>query len=699
MFGCVGGKEMASQNPLLKNLGLPHFNQIHPDHVIPAVREIIRESLDRVTKLEKDLQPTWEGVMKPLEEISREFSAVAGPVTHLLGVKNSEELRQAYQAVQGEIVDFGLRISQSEPIFNATKKLQESPDWARLLPAQKRIVEESVRNARLSGIELKGEQKERFNTISKRLSELSTKFSNNVLDATKAFSMVIENKADVEGMPQSFKAMAAQSYNLKNKGSSASADAGPWLVTLDFPSFGPFMQHNRNRALREKMYRASVTKASTNEWDNTKLIEEILKLRREKAQLLGFKSFAELSLATKMADDVNAVDSLENELLVASKPFAEKEFKELQEFAKKSGLQDTLQNWDISFYAERLREQKFAYTDEELRPYFPMPKVLSGLFALVEKLFSVKIKRSTDKVETWHADVSFYDVYDQKDEKIASFFLDPYSRPENKRGGAWMDTCIDRGVYHGERFIPVAYLVCNGRPPVDGKPSLMDFSEVETLFHEFGHGLQHMLTRVDFLSAAGINGIEWDAVELPSQFMENWCYHEPTLMGLTAHVDTGEKLPVELFEKIKAAKNYRAASIMLRQLHFGMVDMELHNNFSSQDSVDKVWDINRKISGKVLVMQPLPEDRFLCSFSHIFAGGYAAGYYSYKWAEVLSADAFSAFEEVGLDDPKKVAEVGKRFRDTVLALGGSEHPSEVFRQFRGRNPKTDALLRHSGLVG
>lgn len=690
---------MAAQNPLLKNLGLPHFHQIHPDHVVPAVREIIRESLDRVSKLEKNLQPTWEGVMKPLEEISREISGVVGPVTHLLGVKNSEELRQAYQTVQGEIVDLSLRISQSEPIFNAMKKLQEGPDWARLLPAQKRIVEESVRNARLSGIELKGEKKERFNTISKRLSELSTKFSNNVLDATKAFSMVVENKADMEGMPQSFKAMAAQSYNMKNKGSAATADGGPWLVTLDFPSFGPFMQHNRNRALREKMYRASITKASAKDWDNTKLIEEILKLRREKAQLLGFKSFADLSLATKMARDVGAVDSLEEELLVASKPFAEKEFKELQEFAKKSGLNDNLQNWDISFYAERLREQKYAYTDEELRPYFPMPKVLNGLFALVEKLFSVKIKRSSDPVETWHPDVTFYDVFDGNNEKIASFFLDPYSRPENKRGGAWMDTCIDRGVYRGERFIPVAYLVCNGRPPVDGKPSLMDFSEVETLFHEFGHGLQHMLTRVDFLSAAGINGIEWDAVELPSQFMENWCYHQPTLMGLTSHVDTGEQLPVELFEKIKAAKNYRAASIMLRQLHFGMVDMELHDRFTADDTADKVWDINREISRKVLVLQPLPEDRFLCSFSHIFAGGYAAGYYSYKWAEVLSADAFSAFEEAGLDDAKKVAEVGKRFRETVLALGGSEPPAEVFRKFRGRDPKTDALLRHSGLVG
>lgn len=689
---------MVAQNPLLKNLGLPHFNQIHPDHVVPAVREIIRESLDRVSALEKNLQPTWEGVMKPLEEMSREISGVVGPVTHLLGVKNSEELRQAYQTVQGEIVDLSLRISQSEPIFNAMKKLQEGPDWARLLPAQKRIVEESVRNARLSGIELKGEKKERFNTISKRLSELSTKFSNNVLDATKAFSLVVENKADMDGMPQSFKAMAAQSYNMKNKGSAATADAGPWLVTLDFPSFGPFIQHNRNRVLREKMYRASITKASSKDWDNTKLIEEILKLRREKAQLLGFKSFADLSLATKMAKDVGAVDALEEELLVASKPFAEKEFKELQEFAKENGLKEDIQNWDISFYAERLREQKYSYTDEELRPYFPMPKVLNGLFALVEKLFSVKIKRSPDAVEMWHADVSFYDVFDNSGEKIASFFLDPYSRPENKRGGAWMDTCIDRGVYHGERFIPVAYLVCNGRPSVDGKPSLMDFSEVETLFHEFGHGLQHMLTRVDFLSAAGINGVEWDAVELPSQFMENWCYHQPTLMGLTSHVDTGETLPVELFEKVKAAKNYRAASIMLRQLHFGMVDMELHHHFTAEDTTDKVWEINREISRKVLVLQPLPEDRFLCSFSHIFAGGYAAGYYSYKWAEVLSADAFSAFEDVGLDDAKKVAEVGKRFRETVLALGGSESPAEVFRKFRGRDPKTQALLRHSGLV-
>ena len=460
------------------------------------------------------------------------------------------------------------------------------------------------------------------------------------------------------------------------------------------------MQHSLRRDLRETVYRAFISRASTGEWDNSEIISKILKLRREKAELLGFRSFAEVSLAEKMAPSVVAVEEMFEKLRAASRLVAEKELDELKQLASSGGQTEDFKHWDAAFWAERLREQRYDYTDEELRPYFSLPRVLDGLFSLLTRLFGITIQAADGDAPIWHPDVRFFRVFDAegKSEKpLAAFYLDPYSRPENKRGGAWMDTCLPRRRFKGQVELPVAHLVCNSTPPIGDTPSLMTFREVETLFHEFGHGLQHMLTTVDEADAAGINGVEWDAVELPSQFMENWCYHRPTINGLSAHYQTGEPLPDELFNKLTAARNFRAASVMLRQLLFGMTDIYLHHQFDPSSN-ESAFDVQRRMAEKTSVMPPLPEDRMLCAFSHIFSGGYAAGYYSYKWAEVLSADAFGAFEEAGLDNESAVKSTGRRFRDTVLSLGGSRHPLEVFRDFRSRDPDPMALLRQCGLA-
>ncbi|HRO97730.1 MAG TPA: M3 family metallopeptidase, partial [Ferruginibacter sp.] len=463
-----------------------------------------------------------------------------------------------------------------------------------------------------------------------------------------------------------------------------------------FPSYFPFLQHAKNRALREKVYRANVTRADAQneKWNNWPLIDEILALRFEMATLLGFKNFAALSLASKMASSTHEIRQMIEHLARVAKPAAQKETQALTAFAKKQGLNDTLKLWDIPFYSERRREQLFNFTDAELRPYFPLPKVLSGLFHLAETLFNVKIQKSEKGIPRWHVDVSFYDVYDDTGTHIASFYLDPYARSGEKRGGAWMDVCRQRSITVHEKIIPVAYLVCNGTPPVNNTPSLMTFNEVETLFHEFGHGLQHMLTRVDEYEASGIANVEWDAVELPSQFMENWVYERSVIDQISGHYKTSETLPDALFQKIVAAKNYMAASQMLRQLYFSLLDLDLHEQSHSNEPVRTT---QRRIAAEYTVIPPLEEDAFLCSFGHIFAGGYAAGYYSYKWAEVLSADAFAAFEEAGLTDTIKLKVLGKKYRDTILALGGSKHPMEVYRAFRGRDATIDALLRHNGL--
>ncbi len=700
--------DAVDDNPLLANSGLPSFDRIEPAHVEPAVRHLLTEAERQFVKLEESIEPTWDGCFARLEAIDRPFEYGWGPVSHLFGVKNSPELREAYESVLDDIVQFGLRASQSLPVYQAALAIRNGDDWNGLSPARQRIVEKRIQSAELAGIALDGEQQEQFNAIVQELSQLSTKFSNNVLDATKAFDLILTDLNDAEGIPATALAMAAQSLSQKQTDSAvgdsvdeATPEAGPWRFTLDTPSFMPFMQHCRRSDLREQMYRAFMTRSSSGEFDNSEAINRILTLRQKKAKLLGFDSYAELSLASKMAPDAAAIEQMFETLRSASWDAAVRDMDEIRELASESGVADGLMHWDVAFWSERLREKRFDYTDEQMRPYFPLEKALDGMFSLVGKLFGIQV-RQADGVPVWHDDVRYFEIYDEDGTQIAGFYLDPYSRPENKRGGAWMNDCLGRCLIDGKVRVPVAHLVCNSTPPVGDTPSLMTFREVETLFHEFGHGLQHMLTTVDEADAAGINNVEWDAVELPSQFMENWCYHRPTVQSISGHWKTGEPLPEELFEKLKASRTFRAGSLMLRQLTFGMTDIQLHSNFSppadGDTSAETVFDVQRRVAEKTSVLPMLPEDRMLCAFSHIFAGGYSAGYYSYKWAEVLSADAFSAFEEAGLDDEAAVASIGRRFRNTVLSLGGSRHPMDVFREFRGREPDPIALLRHNGLA-
>lgn len=702
-----------SDNPLLCMEGLPKFDQIRPEHVIPAVTKLLADAEHALSALEESIEPTWDSCFAKLEEIDRPFEYAWGPVSHLFGVKNSPELRAAYESVLDDVVQLGLRASQSRPIYEACVAIRNGSDWENLSPTRQRIVNKKIQSAELSGIGLEGAQQERFNEIAQELSQLSTTFSNNVLDATKLFELVLTEHDDVDGLPESTLAMAAQSFNQKQSERSAETDdgpasldeatpaSGPWRFTLDGPSFLPFMQHCRRSELREKLYRAFITRAAEGEFNNEQNINRILTLRQEKAELLGFRNFAEMSLAKKMAPSIAAVEEMFETLRAASWEAAAADIEEIRELAKSEGVTEDLKHWDVAFWSERLREKKFDYTDEELRPYFPLEKALAGMFDLVERIFGIKVRQS-ENTPVWHEDVRYFEVLDNDGSNIAAFYLDPYSRPENKRGGAWMDDCLGRKLIDGKVQLPVAHLVCNSTPPVGDKPSLMTFREVETLFHEFGHGLQHMLTTIDEADAAGISGVEWDAVELPSQFMENWCYHRPTVANISGHYETGEPLPDELFEKLKASRTFRAGSTMLRQLTFGMTDMLLHGGFKppqeGYSSGETVFDVQRKVVAKTSVLPMLKEDRMLCSFSHIFSGGYAAGYYSYKWAEVLSADAFSAFEEAGLDNQEAVGKVGRQFRDTVLALGGSRHPMDLFREFRGREPDPVPLLRHSGLA-
>ncbi|QDT91187.1 M3 family metallopeptidase [Gimesia algae] len=689
-----------TDNPLLVLEGLPRFDRIEPQHIQPAVKALLEQSKADLKKIEEEAQPSWKGLLRPLEELDYPWERSWGSVGHLLGVKNTPEIREAYESVLPDIVAFSLSARQSKPIYETLVALRDSENWNTLNDAQKRIIEKRILSAELAGIGLSGEQLTRFNDIATELSSLSTKFANNVLDATKAFTLIITSADDVAGFPDSLKQLAAQSYNSWDEKApevEATPEEGPWRISLDFPCFGPFMQHCRNRVLREKVYRAFITRASEGEIDNTPLIPQILKLRKEKAQLLGYANFAEVSLAEKMAPSIDAVLEMEERLRTASFDNGQQDLKELQDFAVAQGETVPIIQWDFAFWSERLREQRFSYTDEELRPYFSLEKVLDGLFQLVHRIFGITVTQVTDDIPVWNKDVRYFNIADESGETIAGFYLDPYARPADKRGGAWMDDCLGRKIVNGKVQLPVAHLVCNSTPPVGTKPSLMTFREVETLFHEFGHGLQHMLTTINEADAAGINGVEWDAVELASQFMENWCYHKPTLLGMAKHFETGETLPDELFEKIKAARNFQAGTQMLRQIQFGVVDLKLHSEFNP-DGSESVFDVQREISQSTSVLPMLPEDRFLCSFQHIFAGGYAAGYFSYKWAEVLSADAFSAFEDAGLDDEKAVEKTGRRFRDTILAMGGSRHPMDLFKEFRGREPSPEPLLRHTGLL-
>ncbi|KAJ6675990.1 CYTOSOLIC OLIGOPEPTIDASE A-RELATED [Salix viminalis] len=688
-------------NPLLQDFEFPPFDVVEASHVRPGIRAILKNLESDLEELERTVEPSWPKLVEPLEKLVDQLTIVWGMINHLKAVKDSPELRAAIEEVQPEKVKFQLRLGQSKPIYNAFKAIQDSPQWSSLSDAQKRIVESQIKEAVLNGVALDDDKREQFNKIEQELERLSQKFGENVLDATKKFEKLIIDKKDIEGLPATSLGLAAQTAVSKGH-TDATVENGPWIITLDAPSFMSVMQHARNRGLREEIYRAYVTRASSGDLNNTAIIDEILKLRLEKAKLLGYNNYAEVSMATKMATVEKAEELLEK-LRKASWDAAVQDMEDLKIFSKNQGAMEAndLTHWDTSFWSERLRESKYDINEEELRPFFSLPKVMDGLFNLAKTIFGIDIELADGLAPVWNNDVKFYCVKDSLGSPIAYFYFDPYSRPSEKRGGAWMDEVVSRSRVLSPNGtaprLPIAHMVCNQTPPVGKKPSLMTFREVETVFHEFGHALQHMLTKQDEGLVAGIRGIEWDAVELPSQFMENWCYHRETLMGIAKHYETGETLPEEVYSKLLAARTFRAGSFSLRQIKFASLDLELHTNYIP-GALESIYDVDQRVSKRTQVIPPLTEDRFLCGFSHIFAGGYAAGYYSYKWAEVLSADAFSAFEDVGLDNSKAVKETGNKFRETILALGGGKAPLEVFVEFRGREPSPEALLRHNGLL-
>ncbi|MBD3172453.1 M3 family peptidase [Candidatus Bathyarchaeota archaeon] len=683
-------------NPLLVTEGIPRFDLIGPEHIEPAVNQILIDAEKKLKKIEQNTKPTWNDLVKPLEYITIPFEYAWKPIGHLLNVKNSPELRKEHEKMQPKVVQFWLRLEQSKPIYEGLLSIKNGPEWKELDETKRRVIDLKLRDAKLAGVGLAGQDKERFNEISTELSRLGTKFMNNVLDSTKDYEFIITEDKDIEGWPNSLLQLSSQGYNNAKKTDESTPEEGPWRITLEAPIVVPFLRHSKNRGHREKIFLAYITRADSGEWDNRPLISEILKLRKEKAKLLGYNKYADLSLEAKMAPSVEAVLNMLEDLFTASKPNQIDEFKELEKIAVETGQKEQLSHWDTAYWSERLKEKRFDFTDDKLRPYFPLPKVLEGMFSLTEFLFDVNIVESEEEVPVWHEDVSYFNVFED-DKQVGSFYLDAYSRPEEKRGGAWMDSCLDRRVINSVVRLPVIYLNANGTPPVGDRPSLMSFSEVTTLFHEFGHGLQGMLTLVDYPDVSGINGVEWDAVEISSQFMENWCYYEPTLRNISGHWETGEPLPDEYVKKLQEARVFMAGSSMVRQLEFGLTDMKLHSEYDPYGA-ETAFEVHHEIAKRTKVLPPLEKDHFLCAFNHIFAGGYAAGYYSYKWAEVLSADIYSSFEEIGLENVDEVKQLGERFRESYLALGGSIEPMEIFKEFMGREPSVDALLRQYNLV-
>ncbi len=700
---------LATPPALLVGEGLPQFEAISPDQVTRHIPELLADLEAELDRLEAGLEArgaateaggdalTWQEVMDPLQRLGERLRWSWGVVSHLNGVCNSPELREAHASQQAAVVRFGNRAGQSRVIHRALRQLERQGG---LDGAQQRILAAELRDMELRGVGLEGEAQEAFNATSQELAALSTQFGNQLLDATNGWSLTLRTQEEVEGLPASLLEQLAQAARQAGM-EEATAEGGPWLMGLDMPRYVPFLQYSRRRDLREQVYKAHVGRASGGEASNEPVLRRILELRRLQAERLGYASWAEVSLAAKMAQSEQEVERLLEELRAAALPGARAEIEELRATAARHGAAEAadLQPWDVSHWAEVRRLEAFELDSEALRPWFPLPQVLEGLFGLCNRLFGIRIVAADGEAPVWHPDVRFFRVEDgTSGAPLAGFYLDPYSRPGSKRGGAWMDECLVRSRRpDGSLVLPVAYLICNQSPPVGDTPSLMTFQEVETLFHEFGHGLQHMLTTVERPQASGINNVEWDAVELPSQFMENWCYDRATLMGMARHWQSGEPLPEEQYARLLAARTFMAGAATLRQVHFALTDLRLHSQWTPECGLSPE-DLRRQIAEDTTVLAPIPEDAFLCSFGHIFAGGYAAGYYSYKWAEVLSADAFSAFEEVGLENEEAIRATGRRFRDTVLSLGGSRHPREVFEAFRGREPSSEALIRHSGLV-
>ena len=671
-------------NPLLLSLDapLPLFDKILPKHVLPALEHVLQKQRECVQTLTKQESPSWDTLIIPLEEMDEELSRVWGPVSHLNSVCDSEELRKVYQQGVQKTSEWHTELAQNEALYAGLKYIEQHQS-ASLHDEQKELLTQSIRDFRLSGAELTGKAKQRFKEVRLRLSELTTTFEQHVLDATRAFTLTVNNEADLAGLPESARDAAAQR--------AKEANQEGWLFTLDIPSYLPMMQYSEQAKLREKMYRAYCTRATSEELDNSTVIDELLALRQEIAELLGFEHYGDYSIATKMAANSIEVTTFLRELAAKSRNMAKQEVQELHSFAKQHLGIDELQAWDIPFASEKLRMHTYAISQEALKPYFPEASVVAGMFALVEKMYGIQIREA--HAQTWHENVKYFEVFDENNKQIAGFYLDPYARA-HKRGGAWMDECVVRWQKSdGNIQLPVAYLVCNFDAPIGDKPALWTHDEVMTLFHEFGHGLHHMLTEVNTRGVSGINGVPWDAVELPSQFMENFCWEREVLDLFAKHYKTGETIPEDMFQRMTAAKNFQSGMHMLRQIEFSLFDFLLHSEYQP-NGTQSVQDLLDQVRNEVAVLIPPTFNKFQNSFSHIFAGGYAAGYYSYKWAEVLSADAYAAFEEEGIGN----AETASRFRKEVLSIGGSKDIMDGFVAFRGRKPNVDALLRHSGIV-
>jgi oligopeptidase A len=678
-------------NPLLTPFSLPPFSAIRPEDIVPAVQSALADCRAAVERVVAQPGPfTWDNLCQPLAESDDRLSRIWSPVGHLNSVKNSPELRAAYEQALPLLSEYGTWVGQHEGLYQAYRSLKEGAGFEKLTAPQRKSVENALRDFELSGIGLSPEKQRRYGEIVARLSELGSTYSNNVLDATMGWSKLITDQAELSGLPDSALAQAQAMAQAKEQDG--------WLLTLDMPSYLPVLTYGDNRALREEMYRAFATRASdqgpnAGKWDNSEVMAETLALRHELAQLLGFDSYADKSLATKMAENPEQVLGFLSDLAKRARPQAEQELAQLRAFAKQHYGVDELEAWDITYYGEKQKQHLFSISDEQLRPYFPEQRVVEGLFEVVKRIYGITAKERKD-VDTWHPEVRFFDLFDANGELRGSFYLDLYAR-ENKRGGAWMDDCVGSlRKADGELQKPVAYLTCNFNRPLGDKPALFTHNEVTTLFHEFGHGLHHMLTQIDTAGVSGISGVPWDAVELPSQFMENWCWEPEALAFISGHYQSGEPLPKEMLDKLLAAKNYQAALFILRQLEFGLFDFRMHAEYSPEKGA-QILPTLAEVKKMVAVVPSPSWGRFPHAFSHIFAGGYAAGYYSYLWAEVLSADAYSRFEEEGIFN----AETGKSFLDNILSRGGSEEPMELFKRFRGREPQLDAMLRHYGIKG
>lgn len=678
------------ENPLLHPTELPNFSDISPELIQPALKQIISQNRKELTELLSQSQPfTWANLLAPMEDMHDYLSKVWSPISHMHSVVETDALREAYNACLPILTEYNTEIMQNETLYKAVQSIADSGEYKKLDNAQRKVIDYELRDFKLAGVSLPVTDKARYAELQKQLSKLTTQFAENVLDATHGWTLHITDPNALKGLPESTLKLAEETARNEKKPG--------WVLTLDFPCYSTVMKYLDNRELRWLMYEAYTTRASdqgpnAGRWDNTQIMEQILRTRYDVAMLLGFSNYAEYSLATKMAKSPQQVLNFLNDLVAKSKPAAEKEIAELKDYAKTHDNIDTLEAWDLAYYSEKLRQLHYSISQEDLRPYFPAAKVLSGMFEVVKRLYGLQIIERND-ADVWHPQVKFFEVRDENNELRGYFYTDLYARP-HKRDGAWMDECRNRRkLTNGKMQLPVAFLTCNFNRPIGDKPALLTHEDVITCFHEFGHCLHHLLTQVDYAAVSGINNVPWDAVEFPSQFFENWCWDKEAIKLISEHVETGDTLPDSLFNKMLAAKNFQPGMHMLRQLEFALFDFRLHLEYDSSKNA-QVQNMIDDVRKKVSVFRTPTFNRFQHSFSHIFAGGYSAGYYSYEWADVLASDAFGLFEEKGIFDKN----TGRAFMHNILEQGGAREPMDLFIAFRGREPKIDALLRHKGLV-